>query len=115
MTVEDLRQIMSGRHTIGLTLRYAGDVVGFLIMTSKRNSRRINRIVIQSQYQKLGLGRWLIHRATEVGLRRREYVYAYVCERDIRSQLFFRAIGFEAEPAGEKILFKRKTKKNKPR
>lgn len=78
-----------------LVVELCGTVVGFAVMERRAKSSRIINLAVAPEVSRQGIGRLLVDYMKQ--MRWRGPLWAFVRERNLRAQCFFRAMGFMAK------------------
>ena len=92
-----LTEIIRESGTTGVVLERGREILGYMIYNLRQEFTFLERIAIDTQHQRQGLGTLLIDRLKErLSPQSRGFIQAAVDEYDVGSQLFFRNLGFLA-------------------
>lgn len=95
LSTQEIVDHLHNRSVIGIVARRGDEIVGYMLYRLDKESLEVMRMAIHPEFRKSGVGRAMIERLrNKLSTQRRKYLVASVGERDLQSQLFFRACGF---------------------
>lgn len=95
-TMNDLVAVLHGRSTIGIVVEAHDTVAGFAIYDLGTTGIHMLNLAVDPAYRKRGVGRRMICHLARKLTGKRRVLRAYVSERNLGAQLFFRQCGFRA-------------------
>ena len=94
---EEILGMLRNKCTIGMVAELGDEVQGYLVYSLESDTLRIERFRVGEPYRRNGIGRLMAEKmASKLEAQRRTMIEIDLSERDIDSQLFFRAMGFKA-------------------
>ncbi len=98
-TEDDFLKSLRQRHIIGMVAEnQRGDIVGFMIYALQKDRLHIMNFAVDPSSWRRGIGRQMVEKLkAKLSQQRRTVLELVIGERNLRGQLFWRAMGFEAE------------------
>lgn len=110
----DYLRLVRKCNAIGLVFQYREVLVASVMYKLRRRAIQLLRLAVDPDYQRQGIGKAIIERLlSKASAPPRNKIAGWVHERNLPAQLFFRAVGFQAEKLAhrsdgdDEILFAR--------
>lgn len=94
---EDFQAVMLLKTSLGMTVEYGGEVIGFLFYEMLPDGLCVHRLAVAPEYQRRGVASQMIARVCcQLSNHQQRIIRADVRESNVAAQMFFQSLGFRA-------------------